>query len=507
MRMILRWSFRVSFLCLAIALFPSWAGAQEQNYKLALIRRKADPRVKMTPSVEVYKLSAKGEVLSTATLRTENPPSWVFPSGKILHGSHSLRRSADVTRREFTSTDVARISAPVPSGQLDQVLSGTSGAIVDVWGDAEPETVLKHDDLTSSCVQFLAGRNLIKPQGNPLFSFQILGFESYAGSFALRPPLSHSETMRTLIVQINIEDKDYDFRSDRGYPVFGQQYFNRFDILLLRDISRNTWEHICGSEKERFFFGHSVDMLNGKVIFYRAKNYMSIAACSNYEAPIIATEGGYEVCMYDTSSGKLEVLTDKGYRDLGPGPILWSPDGSRFLFEHAEEWFYGDQVHNEFAGPYVYDCATKKHYRPTSKYPIESAICWLPDSMQYLVSRGNPLKPLQERPCPPQGFFVVNVLTKEEYSLLPLTDDPECAEVPGREDKMRSPGSFAFSPDGRCVSFNAYFDQGGIEYWGLFMMRNEANATPILVDKTRLERDDKGRQITHYDLWFSTWLR
>jgi hypothetical protein len=102
---------------------------------------------------------------------------------------------------------------------------------------------------------------------------------------------------------------------------------------------------------------------------------------------------------------------------------------------------------------------------------------------------------------------VVNVLTKEEYSLLPLTDDPECAEVPGREDKMRSPGAFAFSPDGRCVSFNACFDQDGIEYWGLFMMRNEANATPILVDKTRLERDDKGRPITDCDMWFSTWLR
>jgi hypothetical protein len=274
-------------------------------------------------------------------------------------------------------------------------------------------------------------------------------------------------------------------------------------------MTQGTWEHICGSGNERYFFGPSVDMFDGKVIFYRARNYESISSSSMWEAPIVSTEGGWEMCLYDAGTKKLEVLTDKGYRkDVWPGPILWSPDGSRLLFEHAEEWFYGDPVHNEFAGPYVYDCATKKHYRPTGKCPVETAICWLPDSVHYLVNRSNLYNPVTGRPRAQEGYFVVDAVTRGEYPLILVADDPNLGDmIQGLGNQARQPSQFAFSPDGALLCFTAFFDQDVATYSGIFVMRNQPGAVPVLIERSLLRRDNRGIPTLNYHAGPLTWLR
>jgi hypothetical protein len=482
----------LAFFAAFLALVSPGVTAQETHYTLAAIRREAGNR-----DIAVFRLNLQGEVLSTATLRVDTKPVWMYPSGRILRGSVG------------ETTHFARLSIPV-TDRLNEALDKKTASVLDVRDDAEPETVLKWDSLTSSCASFLVGRNLLKPHPNPRFGELFLvaaGLQPSGRSFLVHPPLSHTESMKYLIMRLSVEDKDY--RPTGAYPVFQQQYDRHFHILVLWDSAEKIWRHICGSENERYFFTNNVDMLNEKIVFYRIRNLMSVSASFMEEAPVISTEGGYEVCQYDTGTGELRVLTDRGQRWPGsPGEILWSPDGSRFLFMHAEEWYFGDPVHNEWGGPYVFEVATKKHYRPTGKCPVETAICWLPDSVHYLVNRSNLYNPVTGRPRAQEGYFVVDAVTRGEYPLILVADDPNLGDmIQGLGNQARQPSQFAFSPDGALLCFTAFFDQDGATYSGIFVMRNQPGAVPVLIERALLRQDYRGIPVLNYHAGPLTWLR
>ena len=172
-----------------------------------------------------------------------------------------------------------------------------------------------------------------------------------------------SELGNNFVISVSCEEENFVPEEPYKKP-FPRKYSNYFDILLLFNPATQQFLHVCGSENDRYFFRVTGNCAHDrKLLFYRIRNFHSVSSADFYDSPVVAEEGGWEVCVYNERTGRITVLTAPGYRErvYPGGPIMWSPDGTKFLFAHAKEPFWLDKKNNEYTGVYVYDFHTERY--------------------------------------------------------------------------------------------------------------------------------------------------
>ena len=327
--------------------------SEEASYHLAcLVVDESVPKLKSHAGekLKVYHLSQNASVVKETVLHRLEPTMKIYPSGRILSLTERLKRRQGTDYIFHISHPMAETAQTLFMGPEENDFLKQSGSTTILF---EKNT----KTLTEECYQHLIEAGLIDPaSSSPHGSIDIGAVDPHTG----RPALSGE--LDKLVMKLTLRDRYF---SPSELDSSGNSYSSVYDILLYYDLGQNCIRHICGSENERYFFGFpNAGMVHReKILFYRIKNFETISGYT-WEHPDIPREGGWEVCLYDAEGKTLEVLTEKGCRTrvYPETPILWSPDGMKFLFGYSKEHYYSNRHDNEFEGVYVYDFASNTYY-------------------------------------------------------------------------------------------------------------------------------------------------
>jgi len=421
--------------------------------------------------VQIYALDSKGEPLTLPVEILNTSATRITPDGRIVSGLRFKGYS------QFGSTE------NITRDRAESLWRGN--AKINLTEEFKRIGTASEASAWDSVLAYLHEHHMFDPAVHREAVRSSLNFEMYEADTAVSP------LDRRIVIKAGIYDKD-----TRPHG----EYAPNWDALFLVDFATSTVQHIAGTDQDRYFVHLAGDTLvDGKVTFYRIRNFLSIMMSNMEDNPAIIPEGGWEVCCYDIATRKLEVLAKSPYRyGPYPGSLLWSPDRAKLLYTAAHEPFQLDKVNNECPGKYVYDVTARTSFRPTDKHQQERAICWAPDSRRFLIwCRPNPFHP---DGTGPRGYYVVD-LNGGLYPLLPF-DKNEVTEK-GLHDFR---DTFRWSPDGKFIAFCARFKQGDSEYDGIFMMPDDRSGRYWLIDKAKIQPKVAGKAWV-FDYFFNlVWL-
>jgi len=467
--------------------------SEEATYHLScLVVDESLPKLKSHAGekIKVYHLSLNASVVKETVLERLEPTMKIYPNGRILSLTERLKGRQGRDYIFHISHPMAKTAQTLFMGPEENDFLKQAGSTTILF---EKNTKA----LSEECYQYLVQAGLIHPSSSSLHgSIDIGAVDPHTG----RPALS--EDLDKLVMKLTLRDWYF---SPSELDSSGYSYSSFYDVLLYYDLEQDCIRHICGSEKERYFFGFpNAGMVHDeKILFYRIKNFETIIGYV-WEHPDIPREGGWEVCLYDAEGKTLEVLTEKGCRTrvYPETPILWSPDGTKFLFGYSKEHYYSNRLDNEFEGVYVYDFASNTYYRPTSKYPKERAICWAPDSKRYMVIRTS-LSRTRGRPQQDSGYFIVDTEIGNEYPIIVFDRKYYPNDLKGTNGLADFRDTFRWSPDGKYIAFCAGFKENGTPYDGLFVMPDDRTGRYFLIEKAEVK---KGVSMDDRFFYSPTWL-
>jgi len=443
--------------------------AKQAVYQLACIRTNDQNTTRPSPHnnrLNIYALDENGQASGPPLQMTDAQATHITPDGRVI------RESRMGSARTFLSTDRLlreRIAA-----------FGVGGTAVDFQASFPAPLFLNEASARKSLRGYLVQHSLFDPAVH-----REPGWMSLAFSMDV-PHRLISLSQKLAVIKVMMEEKNISPKD---------KYAANYDILFLLDLATSASSLIAGSDKDRCFFQLAGDILcDGKVTFYRIRNFLSIMMGYEEETTDLAQEGGWDVCCYNIAKKNLAVLvkSDFRYQSFPHSPLLWSPDGSKLLFEGCYEPTGLDQRNNEQPGVYVYDVTTRSRIRLTNKHAREVAVCWAPDNHRFLVQvYPNRLRPEDAND---RGFWVVDLGKGTASLLIPL--DGRDTSPQGFYDFR---DTFRWSPDGRYLAFSANFTEAGNQYDGFFVMRDGQVGQCRLIDKARIQpRAERKGQIHRY---------
>lgn len=494
----------VSQLCvvmlLMIIMLSSYNYAQEiietPVYEIAVIKIKypeGTESIRMHPNndVKVFDLDREANVQSTVILPFKKRAAKLLNDGRVMSYTQEKIPGTFIPKQEYfiSDSEYGDIRKAVQENKNDNILNKEEihKRIYEYTGN----------EFKVECYQYLKENGFIKSNydnENHNISITIIG--NTLGSGGL-----YFDTAHYMFVK----------ETDRLFIIFcmgsSGRYSNYFQIFMYYDLNDKSFHHIFGSEEDKYHIGSNIDIFDKrKLLFYRTANSKQYDEPDFIYTNKIADGEGWQVCLYDISTQKLEVLTEKSKAGRhGGGEVLWSPDGTKFAFNFTREDIFADKLNNEALGIYIYDMKTNNYYRPTNKYMMEGIINWSPDSQSCILYRCPPYK-VEGRPKEFEGYYRLD-LTDNQVTPI-MTNDVEYD--PG--GKIRKDGlgnfrrDFTWSPDGKYLAFCASFEEDGKAYDGLFTIASDGSGSPILLEKTPFLYDDKGKKRSIYYYYDPVWL-